>query len=102
MRKFSIPCSFGDSKSPFEVYIGEPIPKLQPLFFQSLWLETVRGGTVPPNVLESFQKLEELARRNNVSFEDLCAYALEAGKEELQAAQQRADEPSPAPEHHES
>ncbi len=83
MRKFSIPCDFGGTKAPFEVYIGNPKEGNHPLQNQSNWLSKERGGSIPPKVMESFAKLLELAKKNNVSFEELCSYALAAGQEEL-------------------
>ncbi len=93
MKKFTVPCDFGGTKSPFDVYIGDPTPGRHPLHFQSAWLSTVRGGTIPQEVMESFDKLHKLALQNNVSFEDLCVYALQTaqGDTSVQA-------PEPAPE----
>ena len=76
MKRFTIPCDFGGEKSPFHVYVGEPSPEMHPLFFQSAWLAEKRGGSVPKEVMESFEKLHAIAKENNVSFEDLCVYAL--------------------------
>lgn len=82
MKRFTVPCSFGSLKSPFDVYIGEPAPSFHPLKYQEAWLLEERGGTIPVDVMESFQKLLNIARENNVSFEELCVYALgTVGKE---------------------
>jgi len=77
MKKFSIPCDFGGKKSPFDVFIGNPKAGNHPLVNQSNWLQSERGGTIPPDIWESFAKLLELSEKNGVPFEDLCAYALE-------------------------
>ncbi|MCO6489886.1 MAG: DUF2610 domain-containing protein [Phaeodactylibacter sp.] len=82
MKKFTIPCDFGDKKAPFDVYIGNPAKGNHPLFFQSAWLAETRGGSIPGEVMESFQKLLALSEKNGVSFEDLCVYALEAANSE--------------------
>lgn len=82
MKKITIPCDFGAKKAPFDVYIGLPEGGLHPLQFQAQWLAKERGGTVPSEVMESFAKLLALAEKNNVIFEDLCVYALEAANEE--------------------
>lgn len=81
MKKFTIPCDFGGKKAPFDVYIGLPDQGSHPLEFQSLWLSNERGGSIPSEVMESFSKLLALSEKNDVSFEDLCVYALEAANE---------------------
>ncbi len=80
MKKFTINCVFGAVKSPFTVYIGTPEQQHHPLHFQAEWLSKQRGGTIPAEVMESIAKLKDLALKNNVSFEELCAYALEAAQ----------------------
>ena len=76
MKRFTINCQFGAETAPFHIYVGEPSPTLHPLFFQEAWLIDERGGVMPPEVLESFGKLQRIAIDNGVSFEELCAYAL--------------------------
>ncbi len=76
MKRFTIPCDFGGQKHPFHVYIGEPHPKKHPLLNQSQWLSSERGGSIPQDVMDSFEKLFKISQENNVSFEDLCVYAL--------------------------
>lgn len=95
MKKFTIPCDFGGKTAPFEVYIGNPKKGNHPLQNQAAWLSRERGGVIPQDVMESFAKLLELAEKNNVSFEDLCVYALEAAnaeKKQKEAAAKRATE----------
>ena len=76
MKKFTIPCDFNGQKAPFNIYVGEPDPSKHPLQNQAHWLSTERGGNIPPEVMDSFQKLHEIAKENGVSFEELCVYAL--------------------------
>lgn len=76
MKRFTVPCDFGGTKHPFHVYIGEPHPKKHPLQNQAAWLSSERGGTIPQDVMDSFEKLFKISQENNVSFEDLCVYAL--------------------------
>jgi hypothetical protein len=76
MKRFTIPCNFAGEKAPFHIYVGEPAPDLHPLLFQSLWLLDRRGGVIPAEVMESFEKLHTIAKTNGVSFEELCVYAL--------------------------
>ncbi|MDE3015485.1 MAG: DUF2610 domain-containing protein [Pseudomonadota bacterium] len=76
MKRFTIPCDFNGTKYPFHVYVGEPHPARHPLQHQAWWLSTIRGGTIPQEVMDSFERLHKIAIENNVSFEDLCVYAL--------------------------
>src|SRR3989344_6830140 len=92
MKKFSIPCDFNGLKSPFTIYIGFCKPDHHPLHFQADWLSKERGGTIPTEVMESLSKLKELARKNNVSFEDLCVYALGAAQEEQEAQNENTED----------
>jgi|GEM_PF-1010400 len=87
MKRFTVPCDFNGVKHPFHVYIGEPHPKKHPLQFQAWWLSTERGGTIPQDVMDSFEKLFKISQENNVSFEDLCVYALGTAAEENAEAQ---------------
>lgn len=82
MKKFTVPCDFGGQKAPFTIYIGDPEPRHHPLSFQANWLSKERGGTIPAEVMDSIAKLKEIADQNNVSFEDLCVYALGAAQQE--------------------
>ncbi|MEQ9115522.1 MAG: DUF2610 domain-containing protein [Rickettsiales bacterium] len=82
MKKFSVPCNFNGQVAPFTIYIGFPKDGNHPLHFQSDWLSKERGGTIPQEVMDSIQKLKDLADKNNVSFEDLCVYALGAAQQE--------------------
>ena len=81
MKRFTIPCDFGGKKAPFHVYIGEPAPNKHPLQHQAWWLSTERGGSIPQEVMDSFERLWKIAQENNVSFEDLCVYALDAAQD---------------------
>jgi hypothetical protein len=76
MKKFTVPCQFGNQTAPFTIYIGEPKRDVHPIQNQATWLSKERGGTVPQKVMDSLSRLRELAEENNISFEDLCVYAL--------------------------
>ena len=82
MKRFTIPCDFAGQTAPFHVYIGQPTPGLHPLKYQAAWLKEERGGQVPLDVMESFQQLYNISKENNVSFEELCIYALSNTKNE--------------------
>ncbi len=76
MKKFTIPCDFSGTKYPMQIYIGNPNSKAHPLLYQAIWLRDTRNGTIPQEVMESFQKLQNIALENDVNFEELCMYAL--------------------------
>ncbi len=95
MKKFTVPCDFGGVKAPFTIYIGEPEPQHHPLHFQAEWLSKNRGGTIPGDIMESISKLYELSKKNNVSFEELCVYALDDGSATYEDGYE--DEPAPPP-----
>lgn len=92
MKKFTVPCDFGGQKSPFTIYIGDPEPKHHPLHFQADWLSKERGGSIPGEVMDSIAKLKEIADQNNVSFEDLCVYALGAAQQTEDAQEETGNE----------
>lgn len=76
MKSFGIPCDFGGQKQTILFYIGEPNPEQHPIHFQATWLSSNKGGVVPADIMDSIQKLHELAMKHNVSFEELCYYAI--------------------------
>lgn len=76
MKKFIVPCKFGDVTSPIPFYIGNPESTHNPISFQVNWLVEARGGQVPSEVMESLEKLRVIAVKNNVPIADLCEYAL--------------------------
>ena len=57
MKRFTVPCDFNGVKHPFHVYIGNPHPKKHPLQFQAWWLSSERGGTIPQDVMDSFEHI---------------------------------------------
>ncbi|HVA51057.1 MAG TPA: DUF2610 domain-containing protein [Pirellulales bacterium] len=76
MKRFTVPCDFDGIKQPFYFYITNVPPPTHPLEEQARWLKEERGGTIPKEVMDSFAKLQTIAHENNVSFVDLCVYAL--------------------------
>ncbi len=75
-KQFTIPCQFGNQISPVTFYIGHPDPAHHPIKFQSDWLSSSKGGTVPQDLMITLQKLHDLAIENNADFEELCYYSL--------------------------
>jgi len=77
VKKFTANCDFGSKKAPVTLYVGDPATGTHPLNFQNKWLSDNKGGSVPPDIMNSFAKLAEIATKNRVSFEELCAYVIE-------------------------
>lgn len=92
MKRFTVPCDFAGEKHDFHLYIGMPSTLSHPIYYQTLWLKEERGGVVPEDVIDSFNKLYDIAVENNTNYEDLCVYALgEAEREEEQASIQKTE-----------
>jgi hypothetical protein len=45
----------------------------------------MRGGKVPPDVRDSFRRLNEIAKENNVDFMELTVYALGTAEKDEKA-----------------
>jgi len=76
VKQFTIPCQFGNETSPVTLYIGHPETTHHPVHFQADWLSSSKGGTIPQDLMDSLQKLHDLANENGADFEELCYYAL--------------------------
>ncbi len=94
MKKFTINCDFNGQKAPFTVFIGKPQETHHPLHFQAEWLSTQRGGSIPSEVMESVSKIQDLAKKNGVSLEDLCVYAIGAAEQDQDQKQDEFDDSS--------
>ncbi len=81
MRPFMIPCDFGGRKANFPIYVGDPKRDVHPLHNQAWWLSSERGGTIPQDVMDSFERLRNIAEEHNLSFEELCVYAVGKAQE---------------------
>ncbi len=85
LKIFTIQCDFGRiNKESFDFYVREvsrdyPYKGIED---QVEWLLEARGGKVPDNVRNSFIKLQEIAWENDVSFPDLCSYAMDLANNE--------------------
>ena len=77
MKKFSVPCLFDGVTAPFNIYVGQPADDAHPLEQQAAWLARERGGVIPPEVLDSFAQLHEIARTEGVLLDEIAAYALD-------------------------
>ena len=76
MKNFSIPCDFNGQKQQVLFTIGLPDVDHHPIHFQSTWLSSTKGGVVPADIMTSISKLQKLAYKHKVSFEELCYYAI--------------------------
>jgi len=88
VKKFTANCDFGGKKAPVTLYIGNPSLGSHPLQFQSKWLNDNKGGMIPLDIMNSFQKLAQISEKSRVSFEDLCSYVIE----ELKASKSIVDD----------
>lgn len=82
MKRFTVPIVCGTVNSPFNVYVWDWELDYAPTTDQFTWIEKARGCEVPDDVVDAFQKLYDIARENNVSYQDLAVYALGKGARE--------------------
>lgn len=80
--QFTIPCKFGEESAPITFYVGYPEHTHHPISHQAHWLSSARGGTVPQDLMDTLQKLLDLANENNADFPSLCKYALVAASKD--------------------
>lgn len=84
MKVFTVSCDFAGVEAPFDVYIIDGKNAYTDILDQIRWLKERRGGIFPQDARDSFLSLYEVAIRNNVSYPELCSYALkEANKNEV-------------------
>lgn len=76
MKRFTVPITCGSVTSPFDVYAWDWELDEPPTTAQFNWVQKARGCEVPADIIEAFQKLYKIARENNVSFQELAAYAV--------------------------
>jgi hypothetical protein len=80
----SIVCNFNGVKAPQSFIIGYPEENHHPIHFQSNFIAKNRGGNVPPDMMESIQKLYDLSKKNGVDFLEICKYAISAANGDKQ------------------
>jgi tetratricopeptide (TPR) repeat protein len=73
MKRFTVRTDFSGVKFPFHIYVTDSWQSLEDQF---VFVEKVRGGKVPKEVVDKFQRLYKIAKENKVSFMDLCVYSL--------------------------
>lgn len=83
IKRLTIPSDFGGITADFFVYLRDSTPeyKFEGIDDQVRWLEEARGGKVPSEVAGDLRELDEMARKQGVSFGDLAIFALGAAAE---------------------
>ena len=72
-KKFSLNCKVGADNIPLDFYIGDPQENSHPIGFQMKFLSQ-KGVSVPENIVASLSSLNDIAKRNRISFEELFEY----------------------------
>ena len=98
MTRFTVPADYSGGRYPFHVYVLSGKNGYSELLDQFQWVKGIRGGTVPTEVQESFERLNKIAVENKVDFRELCVYALGTAAEKT--PQQKLDDASAELEKH--
>jgi hypothetical protein len=83
VKKITVNCDFSGSSHPVAFYIGDSAMEKNPIGFQSNWLSEMKGGAVPPKLMESLVKIKKISDEHAIPFEDLYDYVakeIENGK----------------------
>jgi hypothetical protein len=94
MKRFTIPVDVAGKKYPTHVYVMTGPRGYAELQDQFRWLEEIRGCSVPQDVRDSFRRLNEIAKENNVDFMELAVYALGTATSEQSTTNQSPTEPA--------
>ncbi len=82
MKSFTVPITCGETKDfPFKVYVWDWSRDYPQSDDQAEWIEKARGCEFPDDVVASFQKIFQIAKDSNSSFEDLTVHAFSAESE---------------------
>ncbi len=92
MKKFTVHAQTAQGSQQVELYIGHPSEKFHPVYFQSTWMSSQRGITIPQNIIESLKQIQQLSIKNNMCFEELAAYAIDNAAAANDAAANEDDE----------
>jgi hypothetical protein len=76
LRRFSAPIDCEGAADRFSFYVWDVTEGPPPTDLQFDWLEGARKCKVSKDIRDAFRKLFDIAKTNNVSFSDLCVYAL--------------------------
>jgi tetratricopeptide (TPR) repeat protein len=82
--RFTIPAHKPDgSKIPVLIYINDyPLNEDNPIEGELNRIKEIYDATLPEDVVSAFKKLYDLAKKNKVSYKELCEYALKAANQE--------------------
>lgn len=87
VKRFTVPTDFNGEKFPFHIYITDRAKEYDTRYTgirdQAEWVWEARQGKIPDDVISSFDKLQQIAWENDVSFMDLSIYALGAAREDI-------------------
>lgn len=76
LKQFTVPLQGASGKQDFLVYLWDSSIKPNPAELQFQWAERHAALAVPQDVRDSFEKLQDIALENKVSYTDLAVYAL--------------------------
>lgn len=74
VKKLVLNCKFPTGVAPVNFFIGNPSDDSHPIEFQSEWLASEYGGSVPSEIMDSMEKLHQISIKNKLNFEDLCEH----------------------------
>lgn len=92
--KVKIPCYIDGQKTIVDVFIGRPKDHGNPLGFQSKFLSENKGVRIPDSIINSFNKLVDIAKKYDVSLQDLCLEAFSAVSDAQDATQPTKKDPN--------
>lgn len=78
VKDFDVPCYINGKLSSVKIMIGDPKIGTHPIQHQNKFLMEEKGIVIPKEILDTLEKLLDIAQRNGVSFTELCEYALKS------------------------
>lgn len=73
VKKFTLNCKVGGQNSLIDFFVGDPNENSHPIGFQMKFMSQM-GVTVPEDAINSISKINEIAKRNRIPFEDLLEF----------------------------
>lgn len=73
VKKFTLNCKVGSQSSPIDFFVGDPNENSHPIGYQMKFLSQM-GVSVPEDAVNSLTKINEIAKRNRIPFEDLLDF----------------------------
>jgi len=75
-KQFKLKCKVGNQETDIDFYVGDPQETSHPIGFQMKFFSQ-RGIVVPEEVVQAMSRLNEIAKKNRIPFEDLIGYVSE-------------------------